>query len=94
MSPNFVEAIKELLRTWALAIIAALVVAIGMVVQGISTSTGEFAINWPVVVAIVATGALTGLQTAIASAVDKFLHKSGVETPLDLESLDSLKKTS
>lgn len=57
-----------------------LIAVIPLIIDGLSTGV----INWRVV----------GIAGAISvlRAVDKWLHAKGVETPLDLKGMDSLKK--
>lgn len=60
----------------------ALMAVVPLVISALSS--GEGAIDWRAI-------AIAGV-IALLSGVDKILHKKGVETPLDLESLDALKK--
>lgn len=91
MNKEYISAIQEFLRTWVLGIIPGLIGAIGVVIAGIDTEVGGVRINWILAGSILAVQTLSSLQTAIMSAVDKFIHKSGISTPLDFKSLDSLK---
>lgn len=77
MNSKYVEALKEFIRTGFLA--AATVV----VPQLIDMLSSGAEIDWRVL----------GVAAVIAllRAVDRLLHVSGVETPLDLTGLDALK---
>lgn len=90
MKTQTVEALKEFVRTFVLGLIPGVVAAIAVINNGINTDTGEFNIMWTVVVAVLVSNILTVFQTALLKAADKWLHKHGVETALDMKALDRL----
>lgn len=92
LSTQFVEALKEFLRTVVLGLVPALVASLGIIWNGIDTDAGTFDIAWNLVAAVFAANAIVVFQTSLMSALDKFLHKNKIETPLDFKSLDALKK--
>lgn len=91
MKPEIISAIQEGMRTFVIGEIFVLIAVLGVVKSGINTELGTFIIAWNVAGAVLASGSIVNLQTALGSAIDKFLHKSGVQTPLDFKSLDNLK---
>lgn len=91
MSKEFISALQEFLRTFIQGMVVPFGAAVTIIAKGINTDVGGFNVNWLLVSSILAVGALYALQTGIVSAIDKWLHKKGVETPLDFKSLDGLK---
>ena len=91
MKPEVIAAIQEGLRTFLIASIFVLIGTLGIVKGGINVELGTFVIEWNLALAFAVSGTITNIQTALGSALDKFLHKIGVETPLDLKSLDKFK---
>ena len=92
LSKELTEAVKELIRTFILGEIPVLIAILGVIKSGIDTEVGGFFVKWILVLAILTAGTLGVLQTALMSALDKWLHEKDVKTPLDLKSLDILKK--
>ena len=91
MTSQFVSAIQEAIRTFILGMILVLVAVLGIIYSGINQELGTFLIEWNVALAVLTGGAITNLQTAIMSGLDKYLYKSGIDTPLNLKSMDKLK---
>lgn len=91
MQKPTIEALKELIRTFILGELLVLIGVLGVIYSGINQQLGTFVIEWNVALAVLVGGSITNLQTALAAAVDKFLHEHDVKTPLDLRGLDSLK---
>jgi hypothetical protein len=87
-----VEGIKEFIRTFILGMLIPIGAALGVIQAGINVELGTFLIQWNLALAVLASGAVGSLNTAIASAFDKWLHEKEIKTPLDLKSLDVLKK--
>lgn len=92
MSKAVVEALKEFIRTLVLGMIPVLVGALAIVKLGIDVEVGGFSIRWILVLAVLASGFVSVVQTALMSAGDKWLHSNDIKTILDLKSMDSLKK--
>lgn len=86
-----VEGLKEFIRTLLLGMLPVFGAVLLFIKSGINIEVGTFNINWMIAVAMLVSGFLGVFQTALMSAADKWLHKTGVETPLDLKALDSLK---
>lgn len=91
MSKELVSALQEFLRTFLLGLFIPLGATLLVVKNGINIEVGGFDINWLLALSIFVSGVISSLQVAVMSAADKYLHKKGVETPLDFKSLDSLK---
>lgn len=87
----FISAVQEFLRTIALGMIPVIGGILLFIKSGINVEVGTFNINWMICLAMLVYGFIGVFQTALMSAADKWLHKAGVETPLDLKVLDSLK---
>lgn len=92
MNKQSVSAIQQFVRVVALGGVATLITVLGIISAGIDTELGTFIIRWNVVSAVAAVEMIAVVKVALASAVDKFLHESGIETPFDIKILDSLKK--
>lgn len=92
MSAAFVEALKQFLRTLVLGFIPILGGVLLFIKSGIDTDLGTFNIKWLIVLAMLASGMIGVIQTALMSGFDKWLHEKDVKTPLDLKSMDSLKE--
>lgn len=88
MSAEFRSALQEFLRTLSMGIILGLVSVIGIVLAGINKELGTFAIEWNVALATFVVEVLVTAKLALASGVDKWFHKKGVETPLNFKGLD------
>lgn len=91
-SASVVEGIKEFIRTILLGEIPVLIAVLAIVKAGINIDIGLFLIQWNVALAAFVAGTIGVIQTSGMSALDKWLHLEDVKTPLDLKSLDSLKK--
>ena len=92
MSTEFVSALQELIRTWIQGMVVPVGASLIIIARGIDTEVGGFNINWLLAVSVLASGAIYSLNTAIVSAVDKYFHKKGVETVLDIKVMYQLKK--
>ncbi len=68
-----------------------LITVLGVVAAGINKELGLFLIQWNVAGAIFVAETIINIKLALASAADKYIHKSGVTTALDFNSLDKLK---
>lgn len=84
MNKEFVEGLKELVRTALMGGVSYLLT--GGVLQSIVTYFFSSRLS-PEMIVI-----LTGLLTSILSGLDKWNHKEGNKSPLDLKSMDVLKK--
>lgn len=84
------EGVKELIRTVILGMVIPVGAVLIVIKAGINVDLGTFLIPWNIAGAILASGFIGSLQTAIPSAVDKWLHKSDVKSPLDLRGLDTI----
>ncbi len=91
MNPQFVSALQEFFRTFVLGMVVPVGAFLLVIKSGINIEVGGFVINWLLAWSVLASGAISALHTSLLSAVDKYLHKSGVETPLDFKGLDNLK---
>lgn len=92
LSSATVEGIKEFFRTLILGMIIPIGSTIGIIKAGVNVDLGTFGIQWNLALAILVSGFLGSLQVALPKALDKWLHKNSVSTPLDLTRLDSLKE--
>lgn len=92
MSKEVVEALKETLRTFILGMIPVTIGVLAVIKSGIDVVVGGFSIKWILVFSIFVSGAIGAAQTAIMSGADKWIHEKKIETPLDLKSMDSLRK--
>lgn len=92
MTKPLIEALKELTRTFILGMVPVLGGILLFIKSGINVEVGGFNINWMVALAMLVAGAIGTLQTALMSALDKWLHENDVKTVLDLKSFDSLTK--
>lgn len=92
LSEPLLEAIKEFIRTFILGVIPIVGAVLLFIKAGIDTDNGTFNINWVGALAVLVAGVIGVVQTALMSAFDKWVHKNDIKTPLDLESLDSLKE--
>lgn len=83
MNSAFVESLKELVRMVVTAVISFLLV----------DNAVNFLLVWIAGQSLDSTQVLfaSGLLTALLKAIDKFLHKSGNDSPLDLKMMDKLK---
>jgi len=88
LSPEVVSAVQEFLRTLVIGELFTLMAVITIVVSGINRELGTFGIEWNIALAVFIADTLVNLKVALGSSIDKFLHKSGVETPLDMKVLD------
>lgn len=93
MNEELVSSVQEGLRTFIIGEIFVVIAVLGIIKAGINVELGTFVIAWNVAGAVAASASIVNLQTAIGSALDKFLHKNDVSTPLDLKFMDSLKKS-
>ena len=91
MSNALTEAIKEFIRTLLLGEIPAVIATLGAMKSGIDAELGTFVVEWTLVGAVFVSYTIVNVQTALVRALDKYIHKNGIKTPLDLTSLDSLK---
>lgn len=91
MKPEVVSALQEGLRTFIIAEILTIIVVLGIIVSGINRELGTFLIEWNIALAVLVADTVVNLRTSIARGLEKFIYKSGVETPLNLKSLDGLK---
>ncbi len=92
MSEAKVEALKQFIRTFILGEVWTIAAVLTVIATGINKELGTFMIPWNVALAIFVAETIVNLKTAITSGADKWLHTKDVSTPLDLRSLDSLKK--
>ena len=72
----------------SMGVILGLVSVIGIILAGINKELGTFAIEWNVALATFTVEVLVTVKLALASGVDKWFHKKGVETPLNFKVLD------
>jgi type IV secretory pathway VirB2 component (pilin) len=91
LSPEMLSAVQEFLRTLVLGEIFTFLAVITIIAAGINRELGTFVIEWNVALAVFVADTLVNLKTSIASAVDKYMHKSGVKTVLDFKGLDTFK---
>lgn len=84
MNNAAVESVKEFIRMIATAVVSFLLV----------DNAVNFILVWMVGDQLSPEQVLfvSALLTVVLKSVDKFVHKSGNETPLDLKMLDELKK--
>lgn len=92
MKPEIISALQEFLRTFVFGMVVPVGAFLLVIKSGINVEVGGFNINWLLGASVLASGAISALNTAIVSAVDKFIHKNGISTPLDFKALDDLKK--
>ena len=88
LSEEAVGAIQEFLRTLVIGELFTLMAVLTIMASGINKELGTFVIEWNIALAVFVGDTLVNLKVALGSAIDKFLHKSGVETPLDMKALD------
>lgn len=83
MNSAFIESFKELIR----------MIVISMVSFFLTEGVVQFVLQWIVgdKLDVAQVLFITGLLTVILKSIDKFLHKNGTNTPLDLKVMDSLK---
>lgn len=91
MKPEVISAFQQFLRIFILGEIAVFLTVLGVIAGGINTELGTFMIEWNVAGAVAVVETIAAFKIATASAIDKFIHKSGVSTPLDFKGLDGLK---
>lgn len=91
MKPEIVSALQEGLRTFLIAEILTVVVVLGIIVAGINKELGTFVIEWNVALAVLVADSIINLRTGIARGIEKYLYKSGIDSPLNLKALDGLK---
>jgi hypothetical protein len=91
MQKEAISALQEGLRTFIIAEILTLVVVLGIVVAGINKELGTFLIEWNVALAVLVADTIINLRTAIARGVEKYIYKSGIDSPLNLKALEKLK---
>jgi len=91
MNKETVSALQEFLRTIAMGEIIILSEVLGIIYLGINQELGTFVINWNVALAVFVGQNVFNLKMALLSASDKWFHKKGMSTFLDMKSLDSLK---
>lgn len=91
MKPEIVSALQEGLRTFLIAEILTIVVVLGIIVAGINKELGTFVIEWNVALAVLVADTIINLRTGIARGIEKYLYKSGIDSPLNLKALDNLK---
>lgn len=91
LSPEFVSAVQEFLRTIAAGEILTLVTVLGIITAGINKELGTFMIEWNVAGAVFVAETIVVVKTALVKSVDKYIHKNGISTVLDIRALDSLK---
>lgn len=92
LSEPLVEAVKQFLRTIVLGMIPVIGAILLFIKSGINVEVGSFNINWAIALAMLVSGFISVVQTSLMSALDKWLHEKDIKTPLDLRSLDVLKK--
>lgn len=91
-SQPVIEGFKEFVRTMILGLVPVVGAILLFIKSGINVEVGSFNINWMIALAMLVSGFIGVMQTAIMSAFDKWLHKIDVRTPLDLRGMDSLGK--
>lgn len=91
-SEPVVEGIKQFIRTVFLGEIPVLIAVLAVIKGGINIDIGTFIIPWNIALAAFVAGTISVLQTSGMSALDKWIHLEDIKTPLDLTSLDSLKR--
>jgi len=91
MKPEVISALQEGLRTFLISEIVTIVVVLGIIAAGINRELGTFLIEWNIALAVLVADSIINLRTGIARGVEKFLYKSGIDSPLNLTSLDNLK---
>lgn len=92
MHKELVSAIQEFLRTLIIGEIFVLMEILGIIYLGINQELGTFIIQWNVALAVFVAQTVLLVKVSLGSALDEYLHKQGIQTPLDLQSLDALKK--
>lgn len=91
LSPEFVSALQEFLRTFVLGMVTPLGAALLIIKSGINVEVGGFNINWLLAGSILLSGSIGTFHTSLLSAIDKYVHKVGISTPMDFKSFDKLK---
>lgn len=84
MSKEIAESIKTFIRTLVLGLIPVISAVLLFIKSGIDIEVGAFNINWIIALAILSSGFIGVVQTALMTAVDKWLHEKDVKTPLDM----------
>lgn len=90
MQKEAISALQEGLRTFIIAEILTIVVVLGIIVSGINKELGTFIIEWNVALAVLVADSIVNLRTAIARGIEKYIYKSGVDSPLNLKTLERL----
>lgn len=88
MNKESLESLKEGLRTFLLGEIPVIIGVLAIIKSGINVELGTFIISWNVALASFIVGTIGVFQTALASAVDKWLHIKDIKTMFDLRGLD------
>lgn len=91
MSDELVSALQTFLRSVVIGLLMTTIVILGVAMSGINKDTGEISINWAVIKAIFFVEMIVVVRNAIPAAIDRYLHKSGIETPLNMKGLDQLR---
>lgn len=86
------EGVKEFIRTFILGMVVPIGATLVIINNGINVVVGGFNINWLLAASILASGAVSALNTSFMSAIDKWAHKMEFKTPLDLTAMDKLVK--
>lgn len=92
LSKPVIEGFKEFIRTMILGFVPVIGAILLFIKSGINVEVGSFNINWMIALAMLISGFIGIVQTAIMSGFDKWLHENDVKTPLDLRGMDSLGK--
>lgn len=91
MSDELVSALQTFLRSIVIGLLMTTITILGIAMSGVDKDTGAISINWAVIRAVFFVEMAVVVRNAIPSAIDRYLHKSGIKTPLDMEGLDQLR---
>lgn len=79
MSDQIKEAGKEFFRIIVADLIGSVIAALGIILVGINTVTGDIAINGQLVLAVFLAGIISAVKIGLVKMVDKYMHKKGQE---------------